>query len=166
MICTRLFLSIRLPPTVQRPLPLSKATRLSIGSKGIRNRVERCLVTSNSANEKVDPGFAACFQSLQTGSKRGPDRHAYLHARPDTSATQRRIGSYAGAEQRRGPCKVEICRDALQEARRLMLTENLHAGEAGFQVGYEDQSEFNREYKRHFGVPPIRDIRGLREVAT
>jgi AraC-like DNA-binding protein len=47
-----------------------------------------------------------------------------------------------------------------------MLTENLHAGEAGFQVGYEDQSEFNREYKRHFGVPPIREILGLREVAT
>ena len=54
----------------------------------------------------------------------------------------------------------------LQEARRLMLTESLDAGEAGFQVGYDDQSQFSREYKRHFGVPPIRDIRGLREVAA
>jgi AraC-like DNA-binding protein len=47
-----------------------------------------------------------------------------------------------------------------------MLTESLDAGEAGFQVGYDDQSQFSREYKRHFGVPPIRDIRGLREVAA
>jgi len=54
----------------------------------------------------------------------------------------------------------------LQEARRLMLTESLDAGEAGFQVGYDDQSQFSREYKRHFGVPPMRDIRGLREVAA
>jgi AraC-like DNA-binding protein len=54
----------------------------------------------------------------------------------------------------------------LQEARRLMLTESLDAGEAGFQVGYDDQSQFGREYKRHCGVSPIRDIRGLREVAT
>jgi SAM-dependent methyltransferase len=31
---------------------------------------------------------------------------------------------------------------------------------------HDDQSQFSREYKRHFGVPPIRDIRGLREVAA
>jgi AraC-like DNA-binding protein len=43
-----------------------------------------------------------------------------------------------------------------------MLTESLDAGEAGFQVGYDDQSQFSREYKRHFGHPPIRDIRALR----
>jgi AraC-like DNA-binding protein len=52
----------------------------------------------------------------------------------------------------------------LQEARRLMLTESLDAGEAGFQVGYYDLSQFSREYKRHFGDPPVKDIRGLREV--
>ena len=54
----------------------------------------------------------------------------------------------------------------LQEARRLMLSENLDAGEAGFRVGYEDQSHFSREYKRHFGEPPIRDVERLREAAT
>src|ERR1700731_4897653 len=52
----------------------------------------------------------------------------------------------------------------LQEARRLMLTESLDAGEAGFQVGYDDASHFSREYKRHFGDPPLRDIQGLREL--
>jgi AraC-like DNA-binding protein len=54
----------------------------------------------------------------------------------------------------------------LQEARRLMLNENLHAGEAGFRVGYEDQSHFGREYKRHFGEPPMRDVERMRELAT
>jgi AraC-like DNA-binding protein len=52
----------------------------------------------------------------------------------------------------------------LQEARRLMLTENLDASEAAFQVGYDDASHFSREYKRHFGDPPLRDIQGLREL--
>jgi len=54
----------------------------------------------------------------------------------------------------------------LQEARRLMLSENLDAGEAGYRVGYDDASHFNREYKRHFGEPPIRDVERLRELAT
>lgn len=53
----------------------------------------------------------------------------------------------------------------LQEARRLMLSENLDAGEAGYRVGYDDQSHFSRDYKRHFGKPPIRDIERLRELA-
>jgi AraC-like DNA-binding protein len=54
----------------------------------------------------------------------------------------------------------------LQEARRLMLSENLDAAEAGYHVGYEDASHFNREYKRHFGEPPVRDVERLRELAT
>ncbi len=52
----------------------------------------------------------------------------------------------------------------LQEARRLMLSENLDAAEAGFRVGYEDASHFNREYKRQFGKPPARDVERLRNV--
>jgi AraC-like DNA-binding protein len=54
----------------------------------------------------------------------------------------------------------------LQEARRLMLSENLDAGEAGYKVGYDDQSHFSRDYKRHFGEPPMRDVERLRERAT
>jgi AraC-like DNA-binding protein len=53
----------------------------------------------------------------------------------------------------------------LQEARRLMLSQNLDAGEAGYRVGYEDQSHFSRDYKRHFGEPPMRDVERLRELA-
>ena len=47
----------------------------------------------------------------------------------------------------------------LTEARRLLLQENLDAATAGFRVGYNDASQFNREYRRLFGAPPIRDVR-------
>lgn len=50
----------------------------------------------------------------------------------------------------------------LQEARRLMLGEQLDATTAGFRVGYDDTSHFSREYKRLFGDPPMRDIERLR----
>lgn len=44
----------------------------------------------------------------------------------------------------------------LQEARRLMLGEDLDAASAGLRVGYGDPSHFTREYKRLFGAPPAR----------
>lgn len=50
----------------------------------------------------------------------------------------------------------------LQEARRLMLGEDLDAASAGFRVGYEDPSYFSRDYKKLFGDPPQRDIARLR----
>lgn len=50
----------------------------------------------------------------------------------------------------------------LQEARRLMLGEDLDVATAGFRVGYEDPSYFSREYKKLFGAPPQRDIANLR----
>jgi AraC-like DNA-binding protein len=53
----------------------------------------------------------------------------------------------------------------LQEARRLMLGQNLDATSAAYQVGYDDASHFNREYKRLFGAPPMRDVERLREDA-
>ncbi|MEG4574097.1 AraC family transcriptional regulator [Microcoleus sp. N3A4] len=52
----------------------------------------------------------------------------------------------------------------LQEARRLMLGENLDASSAAYRVGYDDASHFNREYKRFFGAPPMRDVERLREA--
>ena len=53
----------------------------------------------------------------------------------------------------------------LNEARRLMLSQRLDASTAAFRVGYESPSQFSREYRRLFGVPPSRDVAGLRSVA-
>jgi AraC-like DNA-binding protein len=54
----------------------------------------------------------------------------------------------------------------LQEARRLMLGEDLDATSAAYRVGYNDASHFNREYKSVFGVPPMRDVQRLRAAAS
>jgi len=50
----------------------------------------------------------------------------------------------------------------LQAARGRMLVDGLDAASAAFAVGYESASQFNREYSRFFGQPPMRDIRILR----
>ena len=51
----------------------------------------------------------------------------------------------------------------LHAARQRMLTGELDAASAAFEVGYESPSQFNREYRRFFGRPPIRDIKALRD---
>lgn len=51
----------------------------------------------------------------------------------------------------------------LQEARRLMLSEDLDAENAAYRVGYRDASHFNRDYKSLFGIPPMRDVQRLRQ---
>jgi len=53
----------------------------------------------------------------------------------------------------------------LQTARERMLIEGLDAASAAFEVGYESASQFNREYKRFFGQPPMRDTK-TRRLAT
>jgi len=50
----------------------------------------------------------------------------------------------------------------LVAARERMLVEGLDAASAAFEVGYESASQFNREYKRFFGQPPMRDINARR----
>jgi len=50
----------------------------------------------------------------------------------------------------------------LHAARERMLMDGLDAASAAFEVGYESASQFNREYSRFFGQPPLRDIRTLR----
>jgi len=54
----------------------------------------------------------------------------------------------------------------LQEARQLMLNQNMDAGSAGALVGYESASQFSREYNRLFGLPPQQDVRRMRLTDT
>src|SRR5579871_1165378 len=46
----------------------------------------------------------------------------------------------------------------LHAARQKLLTGELDAASAAFEVGYESPSQFNREYKQIFGKPPMRDV--------
>jgi AraC-like DNA-binding protein len=50
----------------------------------------------------------------------------------------------------------------LRAARSRMLTDDLDASSAAFAVGYESPSQFSREYRRHFGRPPMQDVQALR----
>jgi AraC-like DNA-binding protein len=54
----------------------------------------------------------------------------------------------------------------LQTARGRMLVDGMDAATAAFEVGYESPSQFNREYSRFFGQPPMRDIRTLRSPSA
>ncbi|MFF2908039.1 AraC family transcriptional regulator N-terminal domain-containing protein [Paenibacillus sp. NPDC057934] len=49
----------------------------------------------------------------------------------------------------------------LQEARRILLTDDIDVTSAALDVGYESVTQFNREYKRFFGLPPLKDIRTI-----
>ena len=52
----------------------------------------------------------------------------------------------------------------LYEAQRLMLSENLDAANAAYEVGYESASQFNREYKRMFGMPPKTNVNRMKNA--
>ncbi|MBA8880836.1 AraC family transcriptional regulator [Phyllobacterium myrsinacearum] len=50
----------------------------------------------------------------------------------------------------------------LQQARAWLIAESRDVASVGFAVGYESPSQFSREYRRLFGVPPGKDIVRLR----
>src|SRR5580698_4314038 len=52
----------------------------------------------------------------------------------------------------------------LQTARQCMLIDGMDATNAAYEVGYESVSQFNREYSRFFGQPPMRDVKALRDA--
>lgn len=49
----------------------------------------------------------------------------------------------------------------LQEARRLLMNGESDATHVAMTVGYESPSQFSREYKRLFGLPPKKDAKAL-----
>lgn len=51
----------------------------------------------------------------------------------------------------------------LHQARLLMVRQGITATAASHAVGYESPSQFNREFKRLFGLPPAEEARRLRE---
>ncbi|MEJ4044722.1 AraC family transcriptional regulator [Erwinia sp. SLM-02] len=49
----------------------------------------------------------------------------------------------------------------LHQARMLMVRQQLTAAAASYAVGYESPSQFNREFKRLFGLPPAEEIKRM-----
>jgi AraC-like DNA-binding protein len=47
----------------------------------------------------------------------------------------------------------------LHMARERMVNGGMDAASAAFEVGYESASQFSREYRRFFGMPPMRDVK-------
>jgi AraC-like DNA-binding protein len=61
------------------------------------------------------------------------------------------------------PLRFQKCL-RLYEAERLMLLEGKNVNTAALEVGYESVSQFNREYKRLFGAPPLQDVSKKRGI--
>lgn len=53
----------------------------------------------------------------------------------------------------------------MQEAKRLMVSQDLDVASAGHRVGYDDPSYFSRDYRRFFGAPPRRHVARVRAEA-
>ncbi|MEV6612947.1 AraC family transcriptional regulator [Streptomyces sp. NPDC051051] len=53
----------------------------------------------------------------------------------------------------------------LQEARLLLATHPGDVTGVGHRVGYDNPSQFSREYRRQFGAPPSRDAARMRDTA-
>jgi AraC-like DNA-binding protein len=54
----------------------------------------------------------------------------------------------------------------LQKSRLLLLTGADDVATVGYRVGYDSTSQFSREYRRQFGLPPGRDAARLRASAS
>ena len=54
----------------------------------------------------------------------------------------------------------------LRQSRLLLLTGVDDVATIGYRVGYDSASQFSREYRRQFGLPPGRDAMRLRAEAT
>jgi AraC-like DNA-binding protein len=54
----------------------------------------------------------------------------------------------------------------LQRSRLMLMTGVDDVATIGYRVGYDSASQFNREYRRKFGLPPGRDAARLRAEAT
>lgn len=52
----------------------------------------------------------------------------------------------------------------LQEARLQLASQPNDVAGVGYRVGYDSPSQFSREYRRQFGMPPGQDAAGLRDM--
>jgi AraC-like DNA-binding protein len=142
-------LASRLAPLIQQEITI----RLLTGPHGSQLRR---LVTAGSPSQQIAKAVAWLKQNF-VETLRGGDLADRAHMSPSTFRQHFRALTGLSPLQYQKQLR-------LQEARQLMLNQNLDASSAAGQVGYESASQFSREYSRLFGDPPQRDIKRLRLI--
>jgi AraC-like DNA-binding protein len=137
----------RLAPLIQQEITI----RLLTGPHGPHLRR---LVTAGSPGQQISKVVAWLKQNFAQPLQ-GGDLADRAHMSPSTFRQHFRALTGVSPLQYQKQLR-------LQEARQLMLNENLDAGSAAVHVGYESASQFSREYSRLFGAPPQRDITRMR----
>jgi transcriptional regulator GlxA family with amidase domain len=136
-----------LAPLIQREITI----RLLNGPHGPQLRH---LVSTRSPSQQIAKAVAWLKQNF-VQALHGDDLADRAHMSPSTFRQHFRTLTSVSPLQYQKQLR-------LQEARQLMLNENLDAGSAAGRVGYESASQFSREYSRLFGAPPQRDVTRLR----
>jgi len=142
-------LTPRLAPLIQQEVTI----RLLTGPHGPQLRR---LVTAGSPSQQIAKAVAWLKQNF-VETLHGDDLADRAHMSPSTFRQHFRALTGLSPLQYQKQLR-------LQEARQLMLNQNLDASSAAGHVGYESASQFSREYSRLFGDPPQRDIKRLRLV--
>ncbi len=140
-----------LSPIFQREI----VYRLLVGDQGVRLRE---IATTGSQSHQI----ARAIDWLKSNFARPlriDDLAAHLHM--STSSFHHHFRALTAMS----PLQYQK-RLRLNEARRLMLTEQMDAATAAFRVGYESPAQFSREYRRLYGEPPLRDITKLRQTTA
>jgi AraC-like DNA-binding protein len=138
-----------LAPLIQQEITI----RLLTGPHGPQLRR---LVTAGSPSQQIAKAVAWLKQNF-VEALHGDDLADRAHMSPSTFRQHFRALTGLSPLQYQKQLR-------LQEARQLMLNQNLDASSAAGQVGYESASQFSREYSRLFGDPPQRDIKRMRLV--
>jgi AraC-like DNA-binding protein len=140
-------LAPRLAPLIQQEITI----RLLTGPHGPQLRR---LVTAGSPSQQIAKAVAWLKQNF-VEAVHGDDLADRAHMSPSTFRQHFRALTGVSPLQYQKQLR-------LQEARQLMLNQNLDASSAARQVGYESASQFSREYRRLFGDPPQRDVKRMR----
>jgi AraC-like DNA-binding protein len=121
--------------------PQGPALRAALAMRGRFGRIGRAL-------QLIHASYAQPLHVAQLAQEAGmsmPSFHSHFRAVTCTSPMQ----------------YVKSTR--LHQARLLMLREGMTAAAACHAVGFESASQFNREFKRLFGLTPAREVRRMRE---
>ena len=120
--------------------PQGQALRAALTQQGQFGKVGKAL-------RRIHAGHAQRLDLTQLAQEAGmsvPSFHAHFKAVTQTSPMQ-----YLKSTR-------------LHQSRLLMVREGMTAAAAAHAVGYESTSQFNREFKRLFGLPPAAEVRRMK----